>query len=205
LRSAPSTCGRITSSRFLVPGAILFFARVARLAPAAAALRRFAWAVLVGAIAGAVAFTAWLVLDARQCTRCSPMRDYTAAAQEIARAGAADALIIGDDFEAVGNLLAMLPDARGWALLADQPSAVPADAFGRGCALVWTNRVGATAAAPIPSWAQALLRTPPGIGEVHNVASPIRRLLGGEPRLFWLSFTVVAPQDCLASRNAAAR
>lgn len=180
----------------LVPVAILFFARLARLAPAEIALRRFAWAILAAAVLGAFAVTAWLQIEARQCLRCPPLRDYAAAAQALERAGAADALIIGDDFQVVGNLLALLPRARGWAAELDLSDAIPADAHGRTCALVWGSTVGAAAAAPVPSWARALVRTPPGIDEVRNVASPIRAPLGRVPRLYWLSFVVVPPAAC---------
>ena len=52
----------------------------------------------------------------RTCARCAALRDYRPAAQALAQAGAAGALIVGDEREAVANLLVWLPEARGWAL-----------------------------------------------------------------------------------------
>lgn len=188
----------------LIPVAILFFARIARLAPAADSLRRFGWAVLAAPVAGAIGVFAWLVIEGRQCANCQPLRDYRAAARALADAGARDAFIIGADFQAVGNLIALLPDARGWALQREPPEAIPADAIGRSCTLVWGNRVG-EAPWPIPDWARALVRTPPGPGEVRDIPLPIRRLLGGAPRVYWMSFTVVPAEACLLPARGAAR
>jgi hypothetical protein len=184
-----------------VPLAILFFARLARLGPTPVAVRRFAWAILAAAILGAIAVTAWLEVESRRCSGCPPLRDYAAAAQALTRAGAADALIVGTDFQAVGNLLALLPAARGWAIETDPPDAIPADARGRSCALVWGSTVGAAAAAPVPDWARALVRTPPGLAEVQNVASPIRGPFGRSSRLYWLSFAIVPPAACVLPRG----
>jgi hypothetical protein len=180
----------------LAPLSFLFFLRLRAAGASAVQLRRFAWVIGAGALAGLLITVGRIELEARTCSRCPPLRDYRPAAQAIARAGAAAALIVGDDGQAVANLLVWLPEARGWAS-EDPPAAIPPDAAGRACVLVWGSTVGASSASPLPDWARALVRTPPGVSTVQNVASPIHGLFGRMPRLFSLSFAVVPPGACI--------
>ncbi len=179
----------------LAPLSYAFFLRLRAAGVEAVALRRFAWVVAAGAFAGLAITVGRLELEARTCSRCPPLRDYLPAAEAMARVGAGNAIIIGDDRQAVANLVARLPAARGWAV-EDPPAAIPPDAAGRPCALVWGSAMGAPGAAPMPDWARALVRTPPGISAVQTVASPIRGLFGRMPRLFSLSFAVAPPGAC---------
>jgi len=147
-----------------------------------------------GALVGLIVTVARPEIETRTCVRCAALRDYRPAAQALAQAGAAGALIVGDEREAVANLLVWLPEARGWAR-DDPPAAIPPDAPGRVCALLWGGAVG-TSGSPAPDWTRALVRTPPGLSLVQNVASPIRGLFGRAPRLFSLSFAVVPAAGC---------
>jgi len=180
----------------LVPLSILFFLRLRDADAASPVLRRFAWAVGAGALAGLAITVGRLELEARTCSRCPPLRDYGPAAQALARTGAAPVLIVGDDRQAVANLVARLPGARGWAV-EDPPAAIPADASGAACALGGGSGMGEPGAVPLPDWARALVRTPPGLGAVQSVASPIHGVLDRVPRLYALSFAVAPPGACI--------
>jgi hypothetical protein len=179
----------------LLPASLLVFARAKRVGANVPRLRRFAWVIGAGALVGLIAVVARPEIEARTCARCAALRDYRPAAQALAQASAGGALIVGEDREAVANLMVWLPEARGW-VRDDPPAAIPPDGPGRTCALLWGGAVGVSGASSAPPWARALVRTPPGLSLVQNVASPIHGLFGRGPRLFALSFALAPPAAC---------